>query len=219
MADLIHMQQCNLFNLPENYNMRYWMYHLMTWTHLPQVAVEEHSGQIVGYVLSKMEEENPNKKSEDFIPHGHITSISVLRDYRKLGIATKLMRATHHQMQTVYGAKYCSLHVRQSNRAALALYDTVLKYEIIDLEYEYYADREHAYDMCLFFDKSVRDRVIVSLKKEHAKRKAEKLSDQKLEGKLTDSAAVEDTAEESKEESEQQPMSKSQKKKQKKKNK
>jgi hypothetical protein len=53
----------------------------------------------------------------------------------------------------------------------------VLKYEIIDLEFEYYADREHAYDMCLFFDKSVRDRVIEKSKKEHAKRKAEKLSD------------------------------------------
>jgi ribosomal protein S18 acetylase RimI-like enzyme len=94
VADLIHMQQCNLFNLPENYNMRYWMYHVMTWTDLPQVAVEENSGQIVGYVLAKMEEDRSQDK--DFIPHGHITSLSVLRDYRKLGIATKLMRAAHH---------------------------------------------------------------------------------------------------------------------------
>jgi len=45
-------------------------------------------------VLAKMEEESINDK--DFVPHGHITSISVLRDYRKLGIATKLMRASHH---------------------------------------------------------------------------------------------------------------------------
>ena len=87
---MLEMQQCNLFNLPENYNMRYWMYHLMSWTHLPQVAVDEATGKIVGYVLAKMEE------NEEEIPHGHITSISVLRDYRKLGIATKLMRAAHH---------------------------------------------------------------------------------------------------------------------------
>ena len=92
IGDLLQMQQCNLFNLPENYNMRYWMYHLMTWSHLPQVAVDEATGKIVGYVLSKMEDESTDK---DFVPHGHITSISVLRDYRKLGIATKLMRATH----------------------------------------------------------------------------------------------------------------------------
>ncbi len=41
-------------------------------------------------------------------------------------------------MKTVYGAKYCSLHVRKSNRAALGMYSDVLKYEIVDLEIEYY---------------------------------------------------------------------------------
>ena len=189
ISDLLQMQQCNLFNLPENYNMRYWMYHMMTWTHLPQVAVEELTGKIVGYVLSKMEED---EKKENFEPHGHITSISVLRDYRKLGIATKLMRATHHQMQTVYGAKYCSLHVRESNRAALGMYADVLKYEIVDLEYEYYADKEHAYDMCLFFDPSCREKVIAQAKKDHAKRKLEKLREAGKQEK--------DTAEENKEE-------------------
>ena len=96
ISDLLQMQQCNLFNLPENYNMRYWMYHMQTWTHLPQVAIEEHTGKIVGYVLSKMEDDHNMKEGD--VPHGHITSISVLRDYRKLGIATKLMRATHVQM-------------------------------------------------------------------------------------------------------------------------
>ncbi len=119
---------------------------------MPQVAVDQASGRIVGYVLAKMEDDN-----EDGIAHGHITSISVLRDYRKLGIATKLMRATHHQMQTIYGAKYCSLHVRVSNRVALGLYVDVLNYEVVDTEVEYYADKEDAYDMVLFFDKSVRD--------------------------------------------------------------
>lgn len=150
---------------------------------MPHVAVEEHTGKIVGYVLSKMEDDH-NKK-DDFVQHGHITSISVLRDYRKLGIATKLMRATHMQMVDVYGAKYCSLHVRQSNRAAIGMYADVLKYEIIDLEYEYYADKEHAYDMCLFFDPSVRDQVIEKAKKDHIKRKNEKLRDQALASKKT----------------------------------
>jgi ribosomal protein S18 acetylase RimI-like enzyme len=92
VTDLLEMQQCNLFNLPENYNMRYWMYHLMTWSYLPQVAIDEQTGRIVGYVLAKMEDDNGK---EEFVPHGHITSISVLRDYRKLGIATRLMRAAH----------------------------------------------------------------------------------------------------------------------------
>ena len=56
-------------------------------------------------------------------------------------------------MYAVYNAKYVSLHVRVSNRAALSLYKDVLKYEVIDVEDEYYADKEDAYDMILFFDK------------------------------------------------------------------
>ena len=86
------MQHCNLFNLPENYNLRYWLYHATSWPQLPHVAVDELTGKVVGYVLAKMEDENEKGK----IPHGHITSISVLREYRKLGLATKLMRAAHH---------------------------------------------------------------------------------------------------------------------------
>ena len=44
-------------------------------------------------------------------------------------------------------AKYCSLHVRVSNRAALGLYRDVLKFEIYDTEKEYYADKEDAFAM------------------------------------------------------------------------
>ena len=90
------------------------------------------------------------------MPHGHITSISVLREYRKLGIATKLMRACHNSMRNVYKAKYVSLHVRVTNRAALTLYRDVLSYEIDQISSEYYADKEDAYDMKLFFSKEAR---------------------------------------------------------------
>ena len=151
--------------------MRYWMYHLMTWTYLPQVAIDETTGRIVGYVLAKMEDDNGKEES---IPHGHITSISVLRDYRKLGIATKLMRATHEQMKTIYGSCYVSLHVRVTNRAARSLYEDVLKYETVDIENEYYADKEDALDMVLFFDMKVRDQVIKEAKAKHEKRRREK---------------------------------------------
>jgi len=77
-------------------------------------------------------------------------------------------------MQTIYGAKYCSLHVRLSNRPALGMYADVLKYEIIDIEVEYYADKEDAYDMILFFDNSVREKVIAETKLKHIKTRNEK---------------------------------------------
>ena len=87
------MQECNLINLPENYMMDFWMYHVCLSGQLPQVAIDESSGKIVGYVLGKMDDEDDDDRE---FPFGHITSLSVLREYRKLGIATRLMHACHH---------------------------------------------------------------------------------------------------------------------------
>ena len=146
--DLIEMQQCNLWCLPENYQMKYYFYHLLTWPQLLWVA-EEYDGQIVGYVLAKMEEDETKLP-----PHGHITSLSVLRTHRKRGIATQLMKRSQIEMRDVFGAHYVSLHVRRSNRAAFHLYNETLKYEIHDVEKGYYADGEDAYDMrCNFVTK------------------------------------------------------------------
>ena len=161
VTDLLEMQHCNLYNLPENYNLRYWLYHMASHPQLPQVAVDEFSGKVVGYVLGKMEDDDLSQAELQKgvkMAHGHITSISVLRDYRKLGIATKLMRACHHAMKTVYKAKYVSLHVRVTNRAAFTLYKEVLGYETTSVAKEYYADKEDAYDMKLFFDPKAREK-------------------------------------------------------------
>jgi peptide alpha-N-acetyltransferase len=73
--DLMNMQHCNLLCLPENYQMKYYFYHGLSWPQLSFVA-EDAKGKIVGYVLAKMEEE-----SED-VPHGHITSLAVQRSHR-----------------------------------------------------------------------------------------------------------------------------------------
>ncbi|KAJ6112702.1 N-terminal acetyltransferase A complex catalytic subunit ard1 [Penicillium capsulatum] len=100
------IQTCNITNLPENYFLKYYLYHALTWPQLSFVAVVrpkngykagagaglagDASGQypkVVGYVLAKMEEE-----PTDGMQHGHITSISVMRTHRRLGIAERLMR-------------------------------------------------------------------------------------------------------------------------------
>lgn len=77
----------------------------MAWPQISFVA-EDHKGRIVGYVLAKMygassvlrpslihipsEEESEEDHKEEVI-HGHVNSISVLRSYRRLGLAKKLM--------------------------------------------------------------------------------------------------------------------------------
>ena len=94
-ADIPHVQSTNITNLPENYFLKYYLYHALSWPQLSYVAVDVSRPKrtpydppkIVGYVLAKMEEEPVNG-----IQHGHITSLSVMRTHRRLGLAEKLMR-------------------------------------------------------------------------------------------------------------------------------
>lgn len=94
-SDLPLIQHANLENLPENYFLKYYLYHALSWPQLSFVAVDVARPKktpydypkIVGYVLAKMEEE-----PADGVQHGHITSLSVMRTHRRLGIAEKLMR-------------------------------------------------------------------------------------------------------------------------------
>ncbi|XP_037386232.1 N-alpha-acetyltransferase 11 [Talpa occidentalis] len=138
--DLMNMQHCNLLCLPENYQMKYYFYHGLSWPQLSYIA-EDEDGKIVGYVLAKMEED-----PED-VPHGHITSLAVKRSHRRLGLAQKLMDQASRAMIENFSAKYVSLHVRKSNRAALHLYSNTLNFQVSEVEPKYYADGEDAYAM------------------------------------------------------------------------
>lgn len=83
--------------------------------------------------------------------HGHITSLAVLRTHRKLGIASRVMKATMKEMRDSYDSNYCSLHVRKSNDAALHLYQDSLHFRCAGVEAGYYLDLEDAYAMKAFF--------------------------------------------------------------------
>ena len=110
-------------------------------------------------------EEDPT----DGVQHGHITSLSVMRTHRRLGLAEKLMKqsreynlrsapghsadiCTERAMFETYNAVYVSLHVRVSNIAALALYRDTLGFKVVGTESKYYADGEDAYSMRMDLD-------------------------------------------------------------------
>ena len=158
VEDLIKMQQTNLLCLPENYQFKYYIYHFLSWPSLLHVA-EDHNGKIVGYVLAKLEDEDI-KQGEI---QGHITSISVLRTYRRLGVASKLMNHALNMMQEYFDADYVSLHVRVSNRPALHLYHNNLGFDVRGIEKGYYADKEDAYKMRKYFKKDKKDKNEVSI--------------------------------------------------------
>ena len=145
------MQHANLLDLPENYARKYWTYHYICWPAIIHVA-EDAKGRIVGYVLSKM---NDDDKKDDKTVHGHITSLAVLRSHRRMGLATKLMEASQRDMYECYNAEYCSLHVRKSNKAAFHLYSVTLKYAVHEVEKKYYADGENAYSIPRLFPQAM----------------------------------------------------------------
>ena len=101
-SDIPHVQSTNITNLPENYFLKYYLYHALSWPQLSFVAVDVcrpkktpyDPPKIVGYVLAKMEEEPANG-----IQHGHITSLSVMRTHRRLGLAEKLMKQSRMSQQ------------------------------------------------------------------------------------------------------------------------
>lgn len=157
VQDLQGMQQVNLANLPENYTLKYIFYHGVSWPQGSYVAtVTDAAGRekIVGYVLAKMEDDN-QERPEDSLPAAHVTSVSVMRSYRKLGIAAALLRQCLRSMRESYGAESVSLHVRKSNSAALHLYKETLQFEVLKIDEGYYADGEDAYSMMKKLDNSL----------------------------------------------------------------
>lgn len=140
-SDLLEMQHCNLRCLPENYNLRYYLYHYLSWPELLHVT-HDYDNSVCGYVLAKLDDEEDDKKV-----HGHVTSLAVLRTQRKLGIASKVMQKSINQMEDMTDAAFCSLHVRRTNEAALHLYQRTLGYRCAEIDEKYYVDGEDAFHM------------------------------------------------------------------------
>ena len=122
VKDILKLQNCNLWCLPENYSFKYYYYHVLNWPYIIYLA--EDQDEVVCYVLGKLDEDREDNKPA----RGHITSLSVLRTYRKLGLASKLMQSAHRAMKSTYDCEDVTLHVRVSNQAALALYRNTLNY-------------------------------------------------------------------------------------------
>ena len=78
---------------------------------------------------------------------GHVTSLAVLPDYRRRGLAAQLMEQLHFHMRDGHRANAVGLHVRQSNGAAARLYRDGMGYDVHDVIRGYYQDGEDAYFM------------------------------------------------------------------------
>ncbi|EWM29631.1 silencing group b protein [Nannochloropsis gaditana] len=134
--DIPAIEACNLKTLPENYPNAFYYNHLLQWPYLALVAERQTPARAGAY---------PGRKT------GHVSSLAVLDDFRRLGIARELMEILHVQMKFRYGVDCSTLHVRCSNRGAQKLYLNSLGYRVVETVQKYYQDGADAYYMKLNF--------------------------------------------------------------------
>jgi len=130
--------------LPENYGDYFFM---DLYSRFPEtfIVAEAGDGEVVGYVMCRIELGLSNFGFSGFIKKGHIVSIAVMPEHRRKGIGQALVTRAMEGMR-FYNAKQCFLEVRVSNTQAISLYKK-LGFKITRTINGYYSDGEDAYVM------------------------------------------------------------------------
>eukprot|EP00607_Mallomonas_marina_P008358 CAMPEP_0182423502 /NCGR_PEP_ID=MMETSP1167-20130531/9531_1 /TAXON_ID=2988 /ORGANISM="Mallomonas Sp, Strain CCMP3275" /LENGTH=128 /DNA_ID=CAMNT_0024602551 /DNA_START=269 /DNA_END=655 /DNA_ORIENTATION=- len=101
--------------------------------------MEDPSGRMMGYILGKAE-------GHHNLWHGHVTAVTVSPEYRRLGVAKKLMKHLEQVSDKQYNAYFVDLFVRASNRLAISMYEG-MGYTVYRRVLGYYSGEEDALDM------------------------------------------------------------------------
>jgi len=142
LKDIPTVMDINRKCLPENYTQSFFIQH---YRKFPKAfIVAEVNGSVVGYIMCRIEYGISNFKFA-LSKKGHVISIAVLPQYRRMGIGYNLMIKAMEAMKN-YGATEVYLEVRVSNYPAIRLYEK-LNYTIVNRIQGYYADGEDAYVM------------------------------------------------------------------------
>jgi len=149
MNDLERITYINRTCLPENYS-DYFFVDLHR--RFPETfIVAEENGEVVGYIMCRIETGLSSSIFRGLVKKGHIVSVAVLPEYRRKGIGEALVVKAMESMR-LYKAKHCFLEVRVANTAAVDLYQK-LGFEVSRTVRGYYADGEGAYVMKIKLEK------------------------------------------------------------------
>jgi ribosomal-protein-alanine N-acetyltransferase len=144
-SDLDGVVRINRECLPENYTD---LFFINLFKRFPETfIVAEVDGEIVGYIMCRIETGIPSFKVLGIAKKGHVISIAVLPNHHRKGIGYQLMQEATQAMVN-YKAKECYLEVRESNIPAVNLYKK-LGFETTRAIRNYYADGEDAFLMAI----------------------------------------------------------------------
>jgi ribosomal-protein-alanine N-acetyltransferase len=143
MNDLQGVMQINRLCLPENYTD---FFYLDLYRRFPEAfIVAEQDGQVVGYIMCRVEVGLSGFGLSGLIKKGHVVSVAVSPEHRRKGIGEALVSKALEAMK-LYNAKQSYLEVRVTNDEAVRVYKK-LSFEVSRTMHGYYADGEDAYVM------------------------------------------------------------------------
>ncbi|MEM3623145.1 MAG: ribosomal protein S18-alanine N-acetyltransferase [Candidatus Bathyarchaeia archaeon] len=143
MNDLQTVMHINRTCLPENYTDYFF---IELHQRFPETfIVAEENGEVVGYIMCRIELGLSNFGFSGLLKKGHIVSVAVLHQHRRKGIGKALVSQALENMR-IYNAKQCFLEVRVTNTPAIELYKK-LGFEVTRTIHGYYSDGEDAYVM------------------------------------------------------------------------
>lgn len=140
--DLDAVVKINRICLPENYPPSFFLEHHYE---NPKIfLVAEIDGSVVGYNMCRLELGLSNV-GEKLVRKGHVISIAVMTEYRRMGIGSKLLEEALRRLKEC-GASEAYLEVRITNYPAIALYRK-MGFRAVRIIEGYYRDGESAYLM------------------------------------------------------------------------
>jgi ribosomal-protein-alanine N-acetyltransferase len=142
-GDLDAVMGINRVCLPENYAPYFF---LDTYNTLPEgFIVAQLQGQVVGYIMCRLEHGFSDVRKLRFARKGHIVSVAVMPEFRTIGVGYSLVQQALSAMST-HHVDECYLEVRVSNYPAINLYKK-LGFEVTRTIPRYYFDASDAYVM------------------------------------------------------------------------
>jgi len=143
--DLELVKEVNEKELPEDYPFFFYKSILDNYPESFLVAcAKDDTSKVIGYVMWRIER-TPSKNSLRLVNKGHLVSIAVSQEYRRLGIASALLSSSMPEIKTHNISEYV-LEVRVSNYGAISLYQE-LNFKTEGIKKKYYRDGENAYYM------------------------------------------------------------------------
>jgi N-terminal acetyltransferase B complex catalytic subunit len=116
----------------------------------------------MGYIMGKAEGHGENW-------HGHVTALTVAPEFRRVGLARRLMGILETVSDKLYQGYFVDLFVRESNRVAIGMYEK-FGYTVYRRVLDYYsgyngASDEDAFDMRKALPRDVHKKSVIPLTK------------------------------------------------------